>query len=54
MGLLAALLYVALYEVFGVGLEDIVDLVKEIIELGFELFALRHANREIVERLFGA
>ena len=37
--LLAALLDVATYEVLGVGLEDLVDLVEEIVELGLELLA---------------
>ena len=37
--LLAALLDVALHEVLGVGLEHLVDLVEEIVELGLDLLA---------------
>src|SRR5688500_6117043 len=35
--LLAALLDVGVHEVFGVGLEDLVDLVEEIVEFGLDL-----------------
>src|SRR5690349_16583658 len=37
--LLPALLDVRLHEVLGVGLEDLVDLVEEVVELGLELLA---------------
>ena len=38
-GLLAALLDVRLHEVLGVGLEHLVDLVEQVVELGLELLA---------------
>src|SRR4051812_3454970 len=39
VGLLPTLLDVGLHELFGVRLEDVVDLLEEIVELGFELLA---------------
>jgi hypothetical protein len=38
--LLTALLHVGLHEVLGVGLEHVVDLVEEVVELGLDLLAL--------------
>ncbi len=42
---LSALLHVALHELLRVGLEDLVDLVEEIVELGLELLALLGRGR---------
>ena len=44
MGLLAALLDVALHEVLGIGLEDLVDLVEQVVEFGLEFLPRSDAD----------
>jgi hypothetical protein len=50
--LLAALLHVALHEVLGVGLEHVVDLVEQLVELGLDLLAALALGRGFFDGLF--
>src|SRR5579864_978120 len=51
-GSLTALLDVAADELLRVLLEDLVDLVQKIVELGLELLALLARRRDLVDRVF--
>src|SRR5690606_5864955 len=50
-GLLPSLLHVRLHEVLGVGLEDLVDLVQQVVELGLDLLALLGLARDLLDDL---
>src|SRR6188474_3946824 len=49
--LLAALLDVGLHELLGVGLEDLVDLVEQVVELRLELVAPLGGGRRLLDHL---
>src|SRR5262245_40050333 len=50
--LLATLLHVRLHEVLGIRLEDLVDLVQQVVELGLDLLALLRGGGCLLDDLF--
>jgi len=51
--LLAALLDVGLHELLGVGLQDLVDLVQQVVELRLELIDPLRGGRRLLQDLLG-
>src|SRR5688572_12936220 len=50
---LAPFLYVRAHEVLGVGIQDLVDLVQEVVDLGLDLLALLARGRRFLHLLLG-